>query len=238
MKLALDKVTAVPRSQMEFSALVALGASGWLALLLVVAGAPVPLRILAAFGFTCFCPGLALLSHLKRLGPLERGVLGVALSVSLATLLSEAMALFAAWSATGALAGLALLCSAAVALRLWKLRHPQWRLLNRRLPKWHLPQLRLPDRHLPRLRLPNWRSLDLRLRYWRLQTRLLAWEPPRVRLPHWRLLRRRPPHRPGRKANATKQPLSAARGVKRWTRPGRNPLSWSKGLWPASRWRS
>lgn len=277
MKLALDRVSAVPRSQLEFSALVALGASGWLSLLLVVTGAPVPLRILASFGFVSFCPGLALLSHLKRLGPVERGVLGVALSVSLATLLSEAMALFAVWSATGALAGLALLCSAAVAVRLWKLRHPQSRLLNwdlprsllptwRRphlrlpdvhLPDWHLPEVHLPDWHLPQLRLPRRRPPDLRLLYWRLQIRLFSWEPPQLRLPRWGHPHRSPPHRSpphptprrsppragppqrsGRKANAGKPPLRAARHLNRWTRPARSPLSWWKALWPASRWRS
>lgn len=96
----------------------ALAASGWLVVLLVVLAAPVPLRVVAVFGFATVGPGLPLAGLLKRCAPLERLALAVGVSVSLTTLLAEAMSLSGMWSPTLGMVALAVVCSAGVSLRL------------------------------------------------------------------------------------------------------------------------
>lgn len=95
----------------------ALSAFGWVTLALVVLDAPVPLRSVSVFCFACAGPGTAMTGFLRRVGWLERAVLSVALSTSLATLLAETMALTGTWSPIDALVALSAVCSVAVALR-------------------------------------------------------------------------------------------------------------------------
>jgi drug/metabolite transporter (DMT)-like permease len=70
-----------------------LAVSGWIVLGIVTAQAPTPVRTIAVFGFVLICPGAALIRLLRLRDPLERVVLGLAIGLSLATLISEVAAL-------------------------------------------------------------------------------------------------------------------------------------------------
>ena len=70
-----------------------LAVSGWIVLGIVMAQAPTPARTIAVFGFVLICPGAALIRLLRLRDPLERVVLGLAIGLSLATLISEVAAL-------------------------------------------------------------------------------------------------------------------------------------------------
>ena len=52
-----------------------LAVSGWIALGIVAAGGPAPLRIFAVFAFTLICPGTAMIRLLPLHDLLERAVL-------------------------------------------------------------------------------------------------------------------------------------------------------------------
>lgn len=74
-------------------------ASGAATSLAVVTHAPTPLRACLVFSFVCAGPGLAWVGLLRLRDPLAEGVLGVALSLVAATLLSEGLVLVRLWSA-------------------------------------------------------------------------------------------------------------------------------------------
>jgi hypothetical protein len=89
---------------------------GWLAVLLSVAPGPEALRVVVVFTFLFVGPGIPIIGILSRRGPLEHLVLAIVTSVSLATLVAEAMALFGWWSAVSGLAVLAGITSIAAVL--------------------------------------------------------------------------------------------------------------------------
>jgi len=88
-------VLAMPRSEGMRSRVLSLllAVSGWIVLGIVVAQAPTPARTIAVFGFVLICPGAVLIRLLRLRDPLERVVLGLAIGLSLATLISEVSAL-------------------------------------------------------------------------------------------------------------------------------------------------
>jgi uncharacterized membrane protein len=88
-------VLAMPRSEGRRSRVLSLllAASGWIVLGIVMAQAPTPARTIAVFGFVLICPGAVLIRLLRLRDPLERVVLGLAIGLSLATLISEVAAL-------------------------------------------------------------------------------------------------------------------------------------------------
>ena len=90
-----------------------LAASGWIALGIVTAQAPTPARTIAVFGFVLICPGAALIRLLRLREPLERVVLGLAIGLSLAALISEVAAIGHPMRARLVLAVLASVCTAA-----------------------------------------------------------------------------------------------------------------------------
>jgi len=96
----------------------ALGLSGWLVLGLTALPGVQGLRPAAVFAFVLIAPGTALVRLLPFRDPLERVVLAVALSASLATLLAEAAAIGHFWHPTAMLAVLAAACSAAAVVEL------------------------------------------------------------------------------------------------------------------------
>jgi len=96
----------------------ALGLSGWLVLGLTALPGAQGLRPAAVFAFVLIAPGTALVRLLPLRDPLERAVLAVALSASLATLLAEAAAIGHFWHPTAMLAALAAACSAAAVVEL------------------------------------------------------------------------------------------------------------------------
>lgn len=98
--------------------------SAGLALLVETTGAPTPLRVAVVFWFVGMCPGVAFV-RLLRLDPLAEVTLAVALSLSIAALASEGLALAHLWSPTGLLAGLAGLSLLGVSLPLYRRRPHQ-----------------------------------------------------------------------------------------------------------------
>jgi uncharacterized membrane protein len=88
-------VLAMPRSEGRRSRVLSLllAVSGWIVLGIVMAQAPTPARTIAVFGFVLICPGAVLIRLLRLRDPLERVVLGLAIGLSLATLISEVAAL-------------------------------------------------------------------------------------------------------------------------------------------------
>lgn len=100
----------------------ALAASGWVALATTVLPAAFPLRILVTVAFLLVCPGLAVtllftkgafVPEAGRAALVEAAVLTGALSLSLSTLVAEALFLSHTFSAARALLVLAVLSSAA-----------------------------------------------------------------------------------------------------------------------------
>lgn len=92
-----------------------LACSGWLVLALTVFGGIGPLRAIAVFAFALTCPGLAIVRLLPLTEPLERVVVAVAMSLSLATLAAEAMYIAHVLRPALILAMLAAVCTAAAA---------------------------------------------------------------------------------------------------------------------------
>ena len=90
-----------------------LAVSGWIAFGIVAAQAPTPARTIAVFGFVLICPGAVLIRLLHLRDPLERAVLGLAIGLSLAALVSEAAAIGHPMRALLVLVVLASVCTAA-----------------------------------------------------------------------------------------------------------------------------
>lgn len=105
----------VPRSAGVRSLMLSLllAVSGWIAFGIVAAQAPTPARTIAVFGFVLICPGAVLIRLLHLRDPLERAVLGLAIGLSLAALVSEAAAIGHPMRARLVLAVLASVCTAA-----------------------------------------------------------------------------------------------------------------------------
>ena len=114
---------------------VALALSGWAAVAVVALGAPVALRVVVVFGFVMLGPGLSVVSLLDRGSLLERLLVSIALSVALAALVAEAMAISGAWSPTLALAGLAALCTVGVSLGVFRDRGRRLMVVSARDPQ-------------------------------------------------------------------------------------------------------
>lgn len=93
-------------------------AAAMCALAVHLAGAPSAVRMLVVFSFLAICPGMAFVRLLRLADPLAEGTLAVALSVSLAALVSEGLAIAQLWSPTGSLALLAGLTAVGAALPL------------------------------------------------------------------------------------------------------------------------
>jgi len=105
----------MPRSEGRRSRVLSLllAVSGWIVLGIVAAQAPTPARTIAVFGFILICPGAAVIRLLRLREPLERIVLGLAIGLSLATLISEVAALGHPVRAELVLAVLASVCTVA-----------------------------------------------------------------------------------------------------------------------------
>ena len=108
-------ILTMPRSEGVRSRVLSLllAVSGWIALGIVTAQAPTPARTIAVFGFVLICPGAALIRLLRLREPLERVVLGLAIGLSLAALISEVAAIGHPMRARLVLAVLASVCTAA-----------------------------------------------------------------------------------------------------------------------------
>lgn len=108
-------VLAMPRPEGMRSRVLSLllAVSGWIVLGIVAAQAPTPARTIAVFGFILICPGAAVIRLLGLRDPLERVVLGLAIGLSLATLISEVAALGHPMRAELVLAVLASVCTVA-----------------------------------------------------------------------------------------------------------------------------
>lgn len=105
-----------------------LSPTGWVvvlwaaaALLVLAPGVPAVLRVPVAAGFFVLGPGLAWVFSLPVDGPVERGAVAVALSLTLDVLVAEAL-LFV--GLTGALPGAAVLAAIAVAGAVVEARRP------------------------------------------------------------------------------------------------------------------
>lgn len=95
-----------------------LAASGWIALGITAIAGHDPLRFLAVLGFTLACPGAAVVRLLPLGSFLERAVLSAALGLSLAAIVSEAVAIGRILDPATVLVILASLCTAAAAIDL------------------------------------------------------------------------------------------------------------------------
>jgi hypothetical protein len=95
-----------------------LAVSGWLVLGITAVGELQAIRPFAVFAFTLTGPGTALVRLLPLRDPLERAVVAVAISLSVATLAAEAAYIGHVLSPAVVLAGLAAVCSAAAAAEL------------------------------------------------------------------------------------------------------------------------
>jgi hypothetical protein len=96
----------------------ALIASALIALIAMLPDVPVPVRALAIVGFVLVCPGLAWIRLLGIQDRLAEWTLGVALSISIATIVASIQAYTGAWSPRGMVVALAILVLAAVATEL------------------------------------------------------------------------------------------------------------------------
>jgi uncharacterized membrane protein len=90
-----------------------LGVSGWVVLGITVAGAFQAIRPLAVFAFVLTAPGTAVVRLLPLRELLERAVLAVALSLSLAALVAEAAYIGHVLRPAVMLAALATVCTVA-----------------------------------------------------------------------------------------------------------------------------
>jgi hypothetical protein len=93
-------------------------ASTLIALLAMLPHVPVPVRALAIVGFALVCPGFAWVRLLGMQDRLAEWTLGIAASISIATLVASLQAYAGAWSPTGTIAVLAVIVLAAVGLEL------------------------------------------------------------------------------------------------------------------------
>ncbi len=90
-----------------------LAASGWVVLAVTTGAGYSPFRAVAIFAFVLVCPGLALVRLLPVRDFLERLVLAVALSMSIAALIAEAADINNVLQASHVLVVLAAICSGA-----------------------------------------------------------------------------------------------------------------------------
>lgn len=90
-----------------------LAASGWAVLALTAWGGNSPLRAIAVFAFVLVLPGAAITRLLPLRGALVKGVLAIALSMSLAALTAELASIGHVMHTDLVLAVLAGICSAA-----------------------------------------------------------------------------------------------------------------------------
>lgn len=97
-----------------------LAVSGWGVLGIVAAQTPSAIRIIAVFAFTLVCPGTAVIRILPLQDLLERTVLAVAIGLSLAVLIGEAVALGRPASARFVVVALALVCTTAALVEMAK----------------------------------------------------------------------------------------------------------------------
>ncbi|MDR0341917.1 MAG: hypothetical protein LBI49_02180 [Nocardiopsaceae bacterium] len=95
-----------------------LAASGWIALGITAIAGHDPFRFLVVLGFTLVCPGAAVARLLPLRSFLERAVLSVALGLSLAAIVSEAVAIGRILDPAIVLVILASLCTGAAAVDL------------------------------------------------------------------------------------------------------------------------
>ena len=102
-----------PRLQRSRVISLLLAVSGWIVFGIIAVQAPTPVRAIAVFAFTLICPGTALVRLLPLRDLLERAVLGVAIGLSLAVLISQAAALSRPPRALLIVAVLASICTAA-----------------------------------------------------------------------------------------------------------------------------
>ena len=89
----------------------------WLAVAITAAPhVPVPLRVLVVFTFVLVGPGIPIIGLLRHSRPLEHFVLALMVSMSLATVLAEGMALLGRLTGVAALAALAGITTVAAGL--------------------------------------------------------------------------------------------------------------------------
>lgn len=93
--------------------------SGWITLALVL-GAPEPLRAASVFLFTFSCPGLAIVRLARLTNRLERNIVAVGTSLSLAAIVTELLSLAHAFSD---ISGIVVLSSLTTATALLNVRH-------------------------------------------------------------------------------------------------------------------
>lgn len=119
---------------------------GWLAVVVsATPHVPVSIRAFVVFTFVIFGPGVPIIGLIRTKGPLEHFVLAATVSISLATILAEGMALFGKWSAIGGLAVLAGTTTIAAVLQGCRERAGRTN-LDHRPPDAHLGTA--PDPHL------------------------------------------------------------------------------------------
>jgi uncharacterized membrane protein len=97
---------------------VTLAVSGWLVLAITIWVDQQPVRSIAVFAFVLTVPGIAVIRLLPPRDFLERAVLAIALSMSLAAVVAEAVAIAHILRPTLVLAILAAVCSAAAVLEM------------------------------------------------------------------------------------------------------------------------
>ena len=112
----MTALTTSPQAKRMIPVLLAV--SGWLVLGITAVGGLQTIRPFAVFTFTLIGPGAALVRLLPLTERLERAVLTVAVSLSLATLAAEAAYIGHVLQPAVVLAGLATVCSAAAATEL------------------------------------------------------------------------------------------------------------------------
>ena len=97
-----------------------LAVSGWVVLGVIALLGPGTFRAAVVFAFTFICPGAALVRLLPLRGFLERAVLSVAVGLSLATLVAQALAIGHPMRPALVLAVLASLCTVAAVAEIAK----------------------------------------------------------------------------------------------------------------------
>jgi uncharacterized membrane protein len=106
------------RSLNRWSIPLLLAASGWVVLAVTTGAGYSPYRAVAVFAFVLVCPGLAVVRLLPVRDFLERLVLAVALSMSIAALIAETADINDVLQPTHVLVVLAVICSGAAVTEL------------------------------------------------------------------------------------------------------------------------
>ncbi len=106
----------------------------WLAVVITATPhVPVPMRVLVVFTFVLVGPGIPIIGLLRHSRPLEHFVLALMVSMSLATVLAEGMALLGRLTGLAALVALAGITTVAAALK-GPRSAPAWRSWSRNGP--------------------------------------------------------------------------------------------------------